>query len=44
MLPYEICKLPVFSVELDNAYPVLDFLRGIRWEEVLHHRQIVSLQ
>ena len=27
MLPYEICKLPVLSVELNDAYPVLDFLQ-----------------
>lgn len=27
MLPYKVCKLPVLSVELNDAYPVLDFLQ-----------------
>ena len=26
MLPDEVCKLPILSVELNDAYSVLDFL------------------
>lgn len=27
VLPHKVGKLPVLRVELDDAYPVLDFLR-----------------
>lgn len=27
MLPHKVCKLPVLSVEFNDAYPVLDFLQ-----------------
>lgn len=45
MLPHEICKLTVLSVQLNDAYPVLDFLQkthDISWEGALHHREINS--
>lgn len=45
MMPYKVCKLPVLCVELNNAYPVLDFLQKhmVSVEEgALHQRQINS--
>lgn len=27
MLPHKVCKLPVLSIEFNDAYPVLDFLQ-----------------